>query len=93
MVQAAPNRTEAECRVLSMPRPAANAGQVEFEVELIAAHDVSGTRNMLTSRVGQRLAVTARPELVPALQAGATVRLFLEVVGPGAPVQLRPAAR
>jgi hypothetical protein len=92
MVQAAPNRTDAEVVVLEAPRPAPNAGQVEFEVELVAAHAVPGQHEMLSSRVGQRVLVRARPEWLPEVRPGALVRLFLEVTGPGAPVQLRPGA-
>jgi len=92
MVQAAPNRADAECLVLAGPRPVPETGQVEFEVELRAANDIPGTRNMLGSQVGQRITVRGRPEFLPAIQPGQVVRLFLEMTGPGMPVQARPTA-
>jgi hypothetical protein len=90
MVQAAPNRTDAEVIVLEAPRPAPASDQVEFEVELVAAHAVPGQAEMLGSHVGQRLLVRARREWLPDVKAGARIRLLLEFVGPGMPLQLRP---
>jgi hypothetical protein len=93
MVAAAPNLTQAEVLVLEAPRPAPTEGQVEFEVELVRAAPVAGQHEMLASRVGQRMLVRGRLEWLPALEIGAPVVLFLEVVGPNAPVQVRPGGR
>ena len=90
MVAAAPNLTHAEVLVTGPTRPAPTPGQVEFEVELVSAAPVPGLGEMLSSRIGQRLLVRARPEWLPELRMGERARLFLEVTGPGAPVQLRP---
>jgi hypothetical protein len=77
--------------VLEAPRPAPASDQVEFEVELVAAHVVPGQTEMLGSRVGQRLLVRARREWLPDVQVGERIRLLLEFVGPGMPLQLRPS--
>ena len=84
MVQVIKNRTDLEGVVLSRVTDRDRAGYDIVDVDVRRAAPVEGYADLLSSRVGNRLAISLKHDLLPSGQLeGATIRCRAFLAGPG----------
>jgi hypothetical protein len=74
MVQAIENLTALVVRVRGLAPHPTLPDWDRLDVEVVAAEPVEGLADLLSQRVGERLPMAVRRELVPGVGPGATVR-------------------
>lgn len=84
MVQVVENRTDLEGVVLSRGPDHERAGYDVLDLDVRRATPVQGYADLLSSRVGEHLAISVKRDLLPAGQfERATVRCRARLAGPG----------